>query len=381
MMILINEPSVGLRRFYEIIQYETSISIHVPLQDTCALCDRIKVESNHEKNKNKRDQLAKQKNEHLDEVKRTNRLCKTDMTSADEKLLVLTVDLQKALPLPILTVGLAYYKRNFYVYNFGICMFPEVDDLNRFACMYVWSENEGSRGAVETTSCVIDCLKKSGDDVKQVIIWSDKCAGQNRGIKNCIALLRFLSNPTTSIETIDLKFKVSGHSTLPNDAHFGVIERKINNSETVEIPSDYNKIIENAREKKYTIREMTHNSFTSLDNVLKSITNRKKTISGDKVNWLQMVQIRLSKAHPFSIDFKTNFDDEAFQRIDIKKKNYQGSDLFYVEPLPAYEHERPITASKFKDLQDLMPYMSPSKRSFYENLKVTTERGEDSDEE
>lgn len=44
----------------------------------------------------------------------------TEKSKKDSTYYVMTFDLEKALPFPILTTSVAYYKRNMYVYNLGV---------------------------------------------------------------------------------------------------------------------------------------------------------------------------------------------------------------------------------------------------------------------
>ena len=59
---------------------------------------------------------------------------------------------------------------------------------------------------------------------KSMSLCSDSCNEQNRNIKT---LLKLVQDPDISIDTTDHKFLVSGHSHLPNDREFGVIESAI----------------------------------------------------------------------------------------------------------------------------------------------------------
>jgi len=46
---------------------------------------------------------------------------------------------------------------------------------------------------------------------------------------------------------------------------------------------------------------MNDEDFVSSEILEKKITNRKVSISGDKINWLQIRQIKLCRNHPFSL--------------------------------------------------------------------------------
>lgn len=134
--------------------------------------------------------------------------------------MLLTFDLHKALPFPTLTCSIAYYKRNMYVYNVGC------HELSSgLAYMYAWDETVASLGSQGVSSCVIEHLRnRVTENNYHVIMFSDSCGGQNRSIKFDMACMYFLQQDGTHINTIGQKFMTSGHSFLPNDADFGVIE-------------------------------------------------------------------------------------------------------------------------------------------------------------
>ena len=55
---------------------------------------------------------------------------------------MLTFDLEKSLPTPVLSTGVVYYKRQLWTYNRGIH-----DCLTGKGCMHMWNEGVASRGS------------------------------------------------------------------------------------------------------------------------------------------------------------------------------------------------------------------------------------------
>ena len=80
-------------------------------------------------------------------------------------------------------------------------------------------------------------------------MFCDCCGGQNRGIKTAVAFMHFLQQDHHNIKVIDHKFMVSGHSFLPNDADFGVIEA-YNKSRPTYDPDDWYEGIIKSKKKK-----------------------------------------------------------------------------------------------------------------------------------
>ena len=180
---------------------------------------RVATENTCRNRPRKKKQLETEKNLHLESADQPREALKSDSEKASDKLYVCTFDLQKALPFPKLSTSVAYYKRNLYVYNLGVHSFNF-----KTGFMYVWDETEGGRGLQDVASGVAKHLKGNAGTHHQVILYCDSCTGQNRNIKMALTLLRFVQDPRVAVKTMDLKFMVSGHSFLPNDAEFGVIK-------------------------------------------------------------------------------------------------------------------------------------------------------------
>jgi hypothetical protein len=156
----------------------------------------------------------------------------------DSKILVFTFDLQKALAFPKLTTSISYYKRNMYVYNFG-CHNLTDDSIH----MYFWDETSGSKGSQEIGTCLLKHIQKSVTSQKHVVAYSDTCSGQNRNINIALTLMKVTQDPESSVDTFDLKFLLSGHSYLPNDRDFGLIEKNLKKKEFLFSPENICEVI------------------------------------------------------------------------------------------------------------------------------------------
>lgn len=67
---------------------------------------------------------------------------------------VISFDLMKTLPTPVLSTGIVYYKRQRLTYNLGIYNLSTKESY-----MYVWDESVVSRGPEEIGSCIIDFVE------------------------------------------------------------------------------------------------------------------------------------------------------------------------------------------------------------------------------
>ena len=87
----------------------------------------------------------------------------------------------------------------------------------------MWLEGMASRCPDEIGSCIMKFVQmKTAEGVDNLVGFSDSCGGQNRHFKMAMLGSYTVSSGAASFEQ---RFMKSGHSFLPNDAHFGVIER------------------------------------------------------------------------------------------------------------------------------------------------------------
>lgn len=156
---------------------------------------------------------------------------------------VICFDLMKTLPTPVLTTGICYYKRQLWTYCFNI---HDMGTDNSY--MFIWDETIASRGPQEIGSCLLFYIKNFQIS-RKLIMYSDQCGGQNRNIKMSLLCNYITASPDFNVDEIDHKFLVSGHSYLPCDQDFGLIEKEKKFHPHIFVPSDWIAVIENARKK------------------------------------------------------------------------------------------------------------------------------------
>ena len=109
---------------------------------------------------------------------------------------------------------------------------------------------------------------------------------------------------------VHLEFMVSGHSMMPCDSTFGVLEKKFKNQETFNIPEEYRSFINQSR--KSTSITMGQKELINFKYLLQFIQFRKaKTVKFSKSR-----RIILSHLHPWSMLLVTSTGSE---RVDLNK--------------------------------------------------------------
>lgn len=234
--------------------------------------------------------------------------------------------------------------------------------------MYVWSENVASRGGQEIGSCLLKHLKNHiSNETKKVILNSDSCGGQNRNIKLTLFLKFFLSENST-VETIEQKFFVSGHSFNSCDRCFSLIERHKRFVGDVYTPADWIKVINESKvsEPKFHMTTMLPEDFFSSSDLEKMIINRKVDVQKSKINWFGFRKIRYNKNDIFHIIAEQNgvWKSINIQRKGIDEATFCGADMDCL-----YPNGHDINQKKYEDLMDLLKFIPKQHHSFYLNLK------------
>lgn len=191
--------------FYKRVFYEDfNLRFRAPKKDTCKKCDSFAAKMT-SANSTERQRLEERHNAHLEEAEQLQKMMKKDIENSknDPDLETLTYDMQKTLSIPRLPTNIVYYLRQFNFYNLGI----HIGSTNK-GIFNVWLENEASKGTQEVGSC----LKKFVDTirVKNLILWSDSCGGQNRSIRLVLMMIFVLKKSPNSEQHI---FALSGDWT------------------------------------------------------------------------------------------------------------------------------------------------------------------------
>lgn len=165
----------------------------------------------------------------------------------NETELVLNYDCQKNLVLPKIPDQAAYYKRQLYLYNFVICEGHSKVPLNfQNTYSYLWTENLYAKGSNQIASAVYHRLTNSNlENVTTVKLFSDGCGGQNKNTIVVGMIARWMQQAPENVTKILLYFPVVGHSFIPPDRVFGILERKFQDLSVINNPDEYIDIIKN----------------------------------------------------------------------------------------------------------------------------------------
>ena len=147
-------------------------------------------------------------------------LCQcTEKAKQSEGHETICFDFEQNFPFPHLPVGEIFYKRQLWFYNFSVHSCKTGQPV-----MYTWPEPTARRGCREVISCLNHFIQtKVPHTVKHLDLFSDGCRGQNHNH----TMLRYLFTlvDQNRFQSIIFHLPIRGHSFLPCDRQFAVIER------------------------------------------------------------------------------------------------------------------------------------------------------------
>lgn len=120
---------VSVQIFRHIFNTEYNLSFKRRHSDTCKSCDEFQMSLKSTViSADAKIAIELKRQNHHDLVEETNATFRNDVEIAKEsngKVIVLTVDLQKALETPLITTSISFYKRKLWTFNF--CIYDEVN--------------------------------------------------------------------------------------------------------------------------------------------------------------------------------------------------------------------------------------------------------------
>ena len=220
-----------------------------PRTDVCGKCEEMKVKIRCEKNRDIRKRLQTELKLHkvkAEALYQHLRQC-TEKAKQSEGHETICFDFEQNFPFPHLPVGEIFYKRQLWFYNFSVHSCKTGQPV-----MYTWPEPTARRGCREVISCLNHFIQtKVPHTVKHLDLFSDGCRGQNHNH----TMLRYLFTlvDQNRFQSIIFHLPIRGHSFLPCDRQFAVIERMKRKKDTAEMYTDWHAMI-NA---KYMTVEVT----------------------------------------------------------------------------------------------------------------------------
>lgn len=216
--------------YRDIFRSDFNLRFGTPRSDTCQYCDKFYAKLVEARSEEEKNNISHESEIHHRRAEKAYSALSDDIKLAKENknTIVLCTDLQQVLFCPTLKHSSVFYQRQYSCYNQAV---HNMGTNDVFMCF--WHESVAKRGSAEIASCLLKYvsthfkpMENIGTD-RKLIVWSDRCVGQNNNWR-MISLYQYLVT-MKYFSSVEQKFLTSGHSFLPCDRDFALIERKKKN--------------------------------------------------------------------------------------------------------------------------------------------------------
>lgn len=229
--------------FRHVFNTNFNIGFSAPSVDECSSCLELKQRIDIEKNEAEKSQLTFKLLLHQKQAK-----CFFDyLKDKPDDCFILSFDCQKNLVLPKLSDQIAYYSRQLYCYNLSVVKGISTDSLTPSnVSIYTWLENDAKKSSNEVASVVFNELNNINlENYSSVRLVADGCAGQNKNVNIlCMCGKWLTSHAPKNITKLEIIYPVTGHSFLPSDRVFGLIERELKHKNTIICKEEYHQVFQ-----------------------------------------------------------------------------------------------------------------------------------------
>ncbi|XP_045771874.1 uncharacterized protein LOC123871886 [Maniola jurtina] len=304
-----NQKVCSWPHFYSMIK-QLNLSTAEIAQDICTKC------KNHEI-KHKTLPLPCNCNDCLDleqhlENKRASRrdykILEEKCNSSEGQDVLFTVDMQKAICMPLLTTKEYYFSRKLVLFNESFVP----PGKNKQAACVVWHEGESGRKAHNVATTYVYFLRKYCRDVKSVTFFLDNCNSQNKNKLLFSALVRIINDNMTTIERITLEYFESGHTFMAADAVHAAIAKKLKSKGEVYDLNDFITTIKTSR------KNMEVDLIDHKDMIIFSNDSKLTYPKGFNIQNLKVIEFRRNNLNLFA---KNNYNADFTEISFLKKKN------------------------------------------------------------
>jgi hypothetical protein len=263
-----------------------------------------------------------------------------------------------------------FYRRQLSTYNY--CLY---DGRTRNGTMALWTETEGHRGVDEVGSVVLQYVRDhfeplGNGQMRSLIFYCDRCRGQTNNYQIlCLFKVLIQLGYFTQIEQ---KLMPTGHSYLPCDRLFGLIEQRKKPARVI-VPNHWRDLIRStAVANPFPIQRMNQLNIFDVKALERSIP-RPATLRVSEAH-----VFRMSAATPSLIQSRRDYLDQNWTDHTIRRPMARGriinrplwshNDIQRFVFQVLYRNLIPITWEKYADLQAMLPCIMPEYRAYYINL-------------
>lgn len=355
--------------YWSVFHNRFNISFGLPRSDTCSVCDKLQLKINTaEKNGSEQNQLITEKNLHLAKADKFYELKRMYKRKAQMgEVTCLSFDFMQNLPLPHIRTSDVFFASQLWYYVFG------VHDIGaNLVTMYVYDEMTARKGQNDVISLLLHYMNNNNVNTDTLVLFSDGCPGQNKNYL-MVNFLYFLVHGLKMFKTILYIFPIRGHSRLPNDQDFSLIELKKRKND-VEVQSGWDEIIKAARTNPspFNVVNASQDKFFNMSNAL-SPYFYKKSKPPMKLKSVRSLKISAEYTH---IKVRHTYSG-PWETINVRNHKIRCPSELTLTPL--YREKILLKPNKLKSVLHLSQFLkNPENKAYYESLNSDNPITEDS---
>lgn len=364
-----NKSCVSRDKFRRIFTEEFNISFKNPKTDTCNICDTLNIsllEATKLQDHIKATQIKQEQEIHHRRAQAGQEAIKisTEEAKAADDIVVITFDLQQALPTPKLATGPVFYKRKLWCYNLSVhCC------SSKQGYFFMWDEATAGRGADEITSCLQVFFEENDIRGKKLIAISDNCGGQNKNWTVVGFWMRLLAEGRFD-EIIHI-FPQVGHTMLPSDRDFAIVENYVrSHCQMVYSPDEWEEVLKKSQKKTpFKVCRMTQEKFLRFSDLRGSFYQPLKTNKGEKVCFRSIVKMRFTVEKECEMMISRSYAGGE-ENLTLRKRGRPVAlrAAFLIDIPKKYAGVLPIDALKLRDVMSCMQWVPSVHHGYYNTL-------------
>lgn len=370
-----SEKWLSYKFFCQYFHENYSLGFGQPVKDACVTCEELNVKiENPSLNENAKRAAVAELLVHKRRAKKFYISLK-DITAKCEKeptkIVGICIDFMANVSLPCIPVQDTYYFRQLTVNVFGVHNLA-----SREMTVFIYHEGEGGKGANDVCTMLNWYIENKVDkDVKNLHLFADNCAGQNKN--NTLVRMMMGLCETKRFNDIKVTFPVRGHSFMPNDRDFGIIRRKLRKEERYYTVNEVVELIKHSSKNpnKFSIVEMKADDFIDYSSWWPKFYKRtclSDDSYGKTVPRHQKLTFTISKYREMIFSAETphsvlcNMNIAGLVMDTFRLRN--GVQPFELPSQKAYTSVLPINYKKMDDIKKTLVYITQDKLVFWNKI-------------
>lgn len=287
-----------------------------------------------------------------------------ELSLIDKNHIYYSVDLQKVIMLPrIDQYKSAIFCPRIIAFNESFVPLGKSKDHENVPYAVLWNETISGRRQEDIISA-FRTFFVSKRDAKEIFIWADNCAAQNKNWAFMCFLVHIVNSELISTETITIKYFEPGHTFMSADHFHHQVELSMKNKKIYDF-EDFVDAVKKSNSNKNVVKTMLISDFYNY----KDVSSQAKLKNLEPRVYLKDIMSIKAEKGDFTIKYKESHEGDwktlDFLQVKIKK------DKTFPE-FPNKKSPRGTTKERKEEIiSKLVPLMPENRRRFWIDLPVS----------